>query len=59
MLQRFKNLFTFAASLPDGVTGNTSRFDREESWFEPLSGNKQNWGACSPVFLFIQRFSVF
>lgn len=45
----FNKIYTFASSLqliikaellPDSVIGNTSWSDREDSWFEPLSGNK-------------------
>ena len=32
---------TFAATLPDGVTGNTPGSDSGDSWFESLSGNKK------------------
>ena len=34
------NSIIFATSLPDGVTGNTSDSELEDSWFDSLLGNK-------------------
>lgn len=38
---RVRNIpfFTFAPQMPDGVIGNTSDSESEESRFEPWSGN--------------------
>ena len=52
------NIIIFATALPDGVTGNTSDSESEESRFDPWSGNKKRDLAVCRVFFFKEMIQI-